>query len=380
MKKNKPLTIVWIIDALGMGGAERLMEPYLKYLNKDQFLLRVCTLQEKEGNPMANHIRKLDIPVDMVPIRRLRDPKAIPVLVRYLRRHEVDIVHTQLEFSNTLATLAARWQSIPTICTLHTFDRPVVGSKSFWRIRLMWWVLDHYCQRIIAVSEGLRQYYLHQAGFAPDKIVTLYNGINVENFANTTPNTRQALRSHWQIHEDTQLILTIAVLRPPKGIQHMLAALPLILAEQPNTRYIIVGDGEHKQALEALVSELNISDNVIFAGMRQDIPQILAAADLFVLPTLDDALPTVLIEAMAAQKPIVASEVGGVPELVEDGRNGLLVTPANPEALAAACLKLMNNQVLAKTMGIEGGNIAQDKFDIQKQVAALSEIYEGLLP
>jgi glycosyltransferase involved in cell wall biosynthesis len=169
--------------------------------------------------------------------------------------------------------------------------------------------------------------------------------------------------------------VTVAVLRPPKGIQFMIRALPTILAAHPNTYYLIVGSGAHQDALREEVRRAAIEDRVLFAGMRRDVPRVLAASDLFVLPTLTEALPTVLAEAMAAKLPIVASRVGGIPEMIQDGQNGILVQPEDPETLAGACIQLLNSPEKRIEMGAAGHRIANQKFSIERQVHQLKELY-----
>jgi glycosyltransferase involved in cell wall biosynthesis len=158
----------------------------------------------------------------------------------------------------------------------------------------------------------------------------------------------------------------------------MIEAMPMILTAVPDAKYIIVGDGAYGDTLKQAAQEM-AGESIIFTGTRQDIPELLAASDLFVLPTLQDALPTVLIEAMAAGKPIVASNVGGVPEIVDDGTTGLLVPAAEPEALAQASIQLLQDRDRRKEMGQTGQAVASQRFDIHTQVKRLGDMYEELL-
>ena len=367
--------ILWLIDGLGHGGAERLMVPYLRHLDKTLYTLRVGVLQERDGNPMAEKIRQLGIPVDLIPVPNLRSPGNVPRIWQYMRQYDIDLVHTQLEFANTLGTIAARWHGIPAIATLHTFEELEQSAKTTRRVRLMWSVLRHFNQRIISVSDEVRDYHIEHAKFDPQKIQTLYNGIDLSRFHDVAALERHTLG----IADDGPMILTVAVLRQPKGIQYMIEALPQILTAVPTAKYVVVGDGEHAQALRDCAAEFNVNESIHFTGTRDDIPQLLQACDLFVLPTLIDALPTVLIEAMAASKAIVASNVGGVPEIVRNGRNGLLVPPAQPDDLATACLQLLQDPDGILQMGKVGRDLAETQFDIHKQVRALSDVYQELL-
>jgi len=367
--------IVFLIDGLGMGGAERLLVIYLQYLDRTRFEPRVGVLQVKNGNPMAAEIEKLGVPIDAVPVKRLADPGALPRLLGYLRRVRPHVLHTRLEFADTLGVTVAKLLGIPTVSTLHTADAPQKGEKSYRRLKLHWWILRHITTRVIAVSEGTRRHHLRVGKLPPEKVVTLHNGIDLSRFIPVSPAERASLRASLGILPDAPVLITVAVLRPPKGIQFMLAALPDVLKIVPAARYLIVGDGDHRAALEKIAAEKGVSGRVIFTGTRRDIPQLLAAADIFVLPTLTEALPTVLAEAMAAEKPIIAGEVGGVPEMVDDGRNGLLVPPADSRALTEACVKLLENPQRAREMGRVGRQIVAERFDIQRQVRRLEALY-----
>jgi glycosyltransferase involved in cell wall biosynthesis len=216
-------------------------------------------------------------------------------------------------------------------------------------------------------------------GLAPDKVVTLYNGIDLSRFTARDRAENLATRQSLCIPPDAPLLTTVAVLRPAKGIQYMIEALPRILEVVPETRYLVVGGGQHENELKALARSRGVAERVIFAGVRSDVPSLLAMSDLFVLPTLGEALPTVLAEAMAAQKPIVVSEVGGVPEMIEHGRNGLLVPPADPDRLAEACLQLLQDPDRADAMARAGREIVERRFDIHQQGQRLSGLYRKIL-
>ncbi|MEW5985372.1 MAG: glycosyltransferase [Chloroflexota bacterium] len=379
---STPHPITYLIDALGLGGAERLLISTLRHLDRAQFAPRVCALQARDGNPVARDIERLDVAVDRVPVRNLRDPLALPRLLRYLGCERPALLHTQLEFANTLGTLAGRLLAIPTITTLHTFDDPPKGARAHRRLRLMWWCLRHFSRRILAVSEATRQHHVRLGRLSPTQITTLYNGIDLSPFHSGGWGIRGlslGLSPNPLIPAEARILMTVAVLRPEKGIQVMLSALPAILAAVPDVYYVVVGGGDHEAILRAEAARCGVAERVIFTGVRDDVPQLLSEAHVFVLPTFADALPTVLAEAMAAGRPIVASNVGGVPEMVEHGRNGLLVPPADPAALAQACIHLLNHPAQAQAMGRAGRAIVQQRFDARRQVRRLVEIYEELL-
>ena len=372
------IRVIWLIDSLGLGGAEHLMPIILSHFNTGQFEHRVCVLTHRSGNPIAVKIKDLGIPVDEVPVHNLRNQGNLPRLIRYLKQYQPDIIHTQLESSTTLGTLAASFLHIPAVCTLHVMKHYSKRSREYWRLRLMWISLRFFTKRVFAVSESARQFFIKTEHISPEQIQTLYNGIDLSTFSPKPVEQGDKLKE-FNIPLDSKVLMTVAYLREPKGIQYMLQALPVILAVHPQCRYLVIGEGDHKAALQKLAKDLGIENNVIFTGSRQDIPHMLALSDIFVLPTLDDALPTVLAEAMAAGKPIVASQVGGIPEMVINEKNGLLVPPQDPVKLAEACIDLLKHPEKAKVMGETGLDIATRTFNIENQCRQLEDCYKRLV-
>ncbi|MDQ3005536.1 MAG: glycosyltransferase family 4 protein [Chloroflexota bacterium] len=376
MDKTRP--IIWMIDSLGPGGAEQLMPTILKNLQQAGFSIRVCALQIRAGNPIASELQRLGLPVDLIPIRNLRQPLNLIHILRYLRLHRPQLLHTQLEFADILGTLAAKLLGIPSVSTVHTLD-VFPEKKSAWgRMKLRWFLLGRFCDRVIAVSEKTRLHYLQSGGLPHDKVITLYNGVDISRFKNMDATQTGKLKRELQLPLNSRIIMTVAVLREPKGIQFMIRALPGILEQCPDVHYLIVGDGVHRATLSDLAAGLSIKDHITFAGHRTDIPNLLASCDIFVLPTLKDALPTVLIEALAAEKPIIASDVGGVPEIIESGVNGLLVEPGDPSKLADACLQLLKDNALRSQIVQAGSATLRQRFSIDLQIEQLSRVYEEL--
>jgi glycosyltransferase involved in cell wall biosynthesis len=375
-KAAQKYKIAYLIDGLSMGGAERLMVPILKHLSRDHFDPYVCAMQSKDGNPMGDEIRALGVPVECLNQRRLRDPDAILRLIRYLKGIEADLVHTQLEAANILGNISAKLLRLPSVCTIHVIPSLEVKTKTKLHQRVEWFVLRHFCDRVISVSEEARQYYKQFSGSSPEQVTTIHNGIDLSAFVDMGyPIVRGTVRAELEIPQGAKVLVTVAVLRSLKGIQFMIRALPAVLASHPNTYYVIVGSGPHLGDLIEEAIKTGVSERVIFAGMRKDVPRLLAASDIFVLPTLTEALPTVLAEAMAAKLPIIASRVGGVPEMILDGKNGLLVEPENPDGLSSACIRLLKNPDERAAMGAAGWKTVNQRFNIERQVDHLQEVY-----
>jgi glycosyltransferase involved in cell wall biosynthesis len=251
-----------------------------------------------------------------------------------------------------------------------------VKTKTRLHQRAEWFALRYFCDHVISVSEEARRYHMEISHTSPDQVTTIYNGIDLSAFLTIDyAYERNAVRAELGIPRDANILITVAVLRPAKGIQFMIRALPAILASHPNTCYLIVGDGPHHNTLVQEVEKTGVKKRVIFAGMRKDVPRLLAVSDVFVLPTLTEALPTVLAEAMAARLPIVASRVGGIPEMIANGQNGFLVTPEDLDGFARACNHLLAHPEKRADMGAEGWKMVRQKFSIDRQVEQLKELY-----
>lgn len=371
------MKVLWIIDGLGPGGAESLMVPLLSSLKECNVHSRVCVLQVRSGNPIGDELKKLGVPVDLLPIKNLRNPLDIFRLMNYIRQHKPDVIHTQLETSDALGTIAARLLHIPSVSTLHTLEQHGTRKRKRWRNALRWNSLNMFARRVIAVSDVAHRHYI-SLGFRSEKLITLYNGIDLKKFRTETEATLNK-NDIFGVPNESTVLTTVAVLREPKGIQYLLHALPAIIEKVPNLYYAVIGDGPYRQNLEQLSSTLGIRERVLFMGYRSDIPEILAASDLFVLPTLVEALPTVLFEAMAAGVPVIVSNVGGVPEIVEHDVNGLLIPPADSTVLATACLRLLLDEALCNRLTTAARATVANRFDVRQQAGRLIALYDQMV-
>lgn len=370
--------IIWMIDSLGHGGAERLTLAILERFDRERFDLRVCALQERGGNPVAKDLQKAGIPVDLLNIPTLRHPANLFKITGYLRRHKPQLIHAQLEFSIVLGSLAAKLLGIPCVTTLHTLDNPQ-ENRAYWRYRITLAALKYLCDRSIGVSESTRQHHLRDGNIPGEKIITLYNGIDLSAYKFPTPEACLEKRKELGLAPNSIIAVTVAVLREPKGIQFMLQAMAQLRETNPNLQYLVVGDGEYGPALKEMARSLGLGNRVVFVGQRKDIPEILAVCDFFILPTLTEALPTVLMEAMAARKAMIASNVGGVPEMIQDGVNGRLLPPGDVPALVTACAQLADDSALRNAWGTAGQAICQEKFNIERQIVSLENLYASLI-
>lgn len=371
------LRVAYLIDSLGHGGAETLLVRYLEAVPALGVHPHVVVIQERDGNPMAGPIRALGVPLTTLAIDRLRRPGALDAVTRAIADTGADLVHTQLEFANILGTLAARRLGIPAVATLHTLDRPRPWSRDAVRYRLMARVLRHRSSSVLAVSASAARHFARASGAEPRSVTTLHNGIDLRPYAAEATDAGD-IRAEIGIPATARIVLTVAVLRPAKGIADMIDALPALVAAHPDVHYVVAGDGEARAALTSQAAARGVGDRVHLLGHRDDIPALLAAANAFVLPSHTEALPTVIIEALAAGVPVVATDVGGVPEMVDHGISALLVPARSPDRLADAVSRILSSPLQARAMATAGRRTAAERFDVGRQAGRLVAEYRRL--
>jgi glycosyltransferase involved in cell wall biosynthesis len=213
----------------------------------------------------------------------------------------------------------------------------------------------------------------------PPKVFLIPNGVEIKVFTEANQSLVEALAQEWKIRSHTPVIGTLARLHEQKGHSYLLDAVAQLRREIPDVKALVVGDGELRPSLEQRTQALRLSDSVIFTGTRRDVPEILALLDVFVLPSLWEGLPIALLEAMAAGLPVVATRVGGVPEVVVDGETGLLVPPRDPDALSEAILTLLQDPDLRQKMGQAGQERVREYFSVERMVEETEALYERLL-
>jgi glycosyltransferase involved in cell wall biosynthesis len=363
------MRLLWLIDSLHVGGAEALAVPFATRTRHD---LTVACLTTSRENIVEHELRRRGVKTVNLEARNLRDRTAFRRLEALVREQQFDLIHAHLTYSAIWSALLTRRTGIPSVVSLHvtpaatkdqessTVRRVGVEAKD----RLMRFAVNRWSKAIITVSAGLRDAY--GTGLDARKVRVVHNGIDVERFRADRAATRARLERDFGIPAGARIAVTVAVLRAGKGIEVLLDAVPNV----PDTVFLIVGDGPKREEWQSR----SPTDRVRWAGYRTDVHSILAGCDVFVHPSLDDAFPTVLLEAMAAGLPVVASRVGGIPEIVVDGVTGRLVPPGDANALAKAI-----QQDGLRAMGEAACQRAEREFSTEAWMARLESVYAEVL-
>ncbi|HEO70790.1 MAG TPA: glycosyltransferase family 1 protein [Candidatus Hydrogenedentes bacterium] len=287
------------------------------------------------------------------------------VLARAVRRFDVDIVHAHASHGHALACLA-RLLSECNVIVHRRIDRmPRSNALSRWKYRQA----DHYVAVCERVGNVLREF-----GVPAERITTIHSSIEPSWF-DVEPLSREELG----VAEGVPLLGCVGALVAQKNHLNLLEALPVILRETPQLQVVIIGEGELRGQIEGHIARFGLGAHVRLLGHRNDVPRILKALDLFVLPSRDEGIGGACIEALAAGVPVVATDVGGVGEVVQDGRTGLLVPAADPEALAHAVLHLLQTPKFAEALAARGRLLVHENFTVDRMVERTIGVYEKVL-
>lgn len=311
-----------------------------------------------------------EVPVKPFSLKGELDFNLLRVVFRLVRQYQPDIVHIHSRRgADVLGALGARFGGASAIILSRRVDDPVTGHLLD---RLKFGIL---CNRIIAVSEAIKSV-LVEGGVNPGKIRVVYSA--VEDFE-VRPEDRLWLRMRLGVPKEAPVIATIGRLIPRKGQRYLLEAVPRVLGYQPEVVFAFFGEGPDELLLKTLAKDLMVEEKVLFAGFEEKIERVLGGLDILVHPVLREGFAGVIREAMVAKVPVVATAVGGTPEMILHGQTGLLVPPADPEALAEAILTLLRNPEYARQLGERGRQYALEKFSVDAMVEGNLAVYYEVL-
>lgn len=365
----KPLVLM---SSLSPGGAEAVTVSFLRHLARQGGDVPLCTLTDRHDAGLAAELASAGVERLDLGARRLADPVALLRLVALVRRRGFDLVHAHGQDAAVMARWARRLTPFRLVATRHVLAEPGGTWRERLRARAALGALRG-ADAVVAVSRVAADRLL-PAGVRPTRIHVIPNGVDLPRFdpgANTEA-ARVIRRREAGIGEPL-IVLVPAVLRPGKGHDVLLEAVPRVRGRAPRVVFLLAGSGP--LAGEITARSAALGDAVRMLGHREDMSALMAAADVVCLPSESEALPTVLLEAAAAGRPTVATRVGGVPEVVEDGHTGVLVPPSDPEALAAALGELLETPARRRELGDAALARARRSFGMETQARRTLELW-----
>ncbi|MBA3612030.1 MAG: glycosyltransferase family 4 protein [Nitrospirales bacterium] len=296
----------------------------------------------------------------------------VPSYLWILKHCEIDVVNTHGSLDSWTASIAGRISSRrPIIVRTRHKSTPVSRT---WRHRLLYGKLPHV---VTTTGEAVRQGLMTRNRLSPSRVISIPTGVDLERFHPQPPDV--SLRKSLGLGNQGPLVGAVTFLRPEKGMMVLIEAVGWLKKRFSTVECVIIGDGGEKPALLDRIRELGLEHCVHLVGFRQDVPALLAILDVVVIPSFEEGIPQSLTQALAMERPVVASAVGGVPEVVQDGVNGLLVPPRDPEILAEKIAGLLHDPIAATRMGKVGRQVVQERYSMEHMLTQTEMVYRRLM-
>lgn len=370
------MRVVHIIKVIRIAGAEQHLLTLLAGLRRQHIDACMILLVEPH-KPMDNYLAALKaegVPVQPLIIRHHADMTLVPRLRRELKRLAPDIVHTHLIHADLYGTLAAHWLGIPVISSRHNDDafryRPPVKmvNRMLWRMTTAG----------IAISDAIAKFSITVEGAKPAQIHRIHYGLDTSVHPLDRSAAKNKLTADLKLPADSQLIGMACRLVEQKGVHYGLEAFIQLADSFPMAHMLVAGEGPLRPELETQAREAGLSKRVHFLGWRSDAPALMAALDILLVPSLWEGFGLVLLEAMAQQTPIIASNVSAIPEVVSDRQTGLLVAPRDVKGLKDALTELLKDSALRQHMGLIGRDRLESAFSAGRMVNETIDLYHTI--
>jgi sugar transferase (PEP-CTERM/EpsH1 system associated) len=362
-------TVCHVLHSLHYGGAEVLARRFAEGLRSEFRPVFACL---DDLGPLGERLRGHGVPVCVLDRRPGFDVRCVWRLARWLREQHVDLVHAH-QYAPFFYSSLARWTAgrIPVLFTEHGRDYP---DHRRWKRVMANRVLLRRHDHVVAVGQDVRRALIDYEGLPQDRIEVIYNGVSAQPFASDRAATRFALG----YTDEHLIIIQVARLNRLKDHPTAIRAIADLAKCHPHVRLLLVGDGEEREPIEALIDSLGLRDFVRLLGTRTDVPRLLHAADLFLLTSISEGIPLTLVEGMLARLPIVATRVGGVPEVIAHEQSGLLVESGDVAGIAHCLRRMMADDQLRREMGDAGHCRAERSFTDERMLHGYRLVYEAM--
>lgn len=379
----RKIKVLHIITRLCVGGAREVVLRIIDGLDKEKYdVTLVCGPEDAAiGCEETSKLRIVVIPQLIRGINLIKDLIALIKLYSFIKKGKFDIVHTHTSKAGILGRTAAKLSGVPIIFHMphgSIFHPIYLGKLSIFILSKIEKMAALYTDKIIVGANNEKEDFINKGIGSEDKYVKIPYYFVREGFSDVKVD-RQAKKRELNIPDDVLLFVNIARLVPEKGHIFCLEAFRKVADEVPNVMLLIVGDGRLKETIERKILELNLQKKVMLTGFREDIPEILSIIDISLHTSLWEGTPLAIVEAMSLGKAIVATAVGGIPEIIKDDVNGVLVQPQNTDELAKWIIRLSNDRALLTNLGREAQKCAKMRFDSKSIIGEINNLYDTYL-
>ena len=373
MNDNK-INILWLVDHLGYAGVLHGAGKYylntIPFFNKNKFNVILCVVRAEDN--LTKYFKDEGIQVKHLG-RSKFDPFVLNDLFKLVRSMNISLIHTHGYGSDNFGRIAGAFLRVPTI--VHAHDE----NKNYpWHQKLADLLLSRFTKKAIAVSESVKESCIKVRRIPENKLFMMHNGISIGDFIPLKTELLQKEKKRFNIEPASKVVGTIARLREEKGVKYLIESAAKILKVFPRTVFFIAGDGPLRENLENLSKNLGIYDKIIFAGFCDNVPAVLSIIDIFVAPSVTEGFGLGIVEAMAMGKPVIATRVGGIREILKDDETGLFIPPKNPDAISEKVIYLLKDDKETKRLG-EKAIEESKKYDINTYVEELEKRYLELV-
>jgi len=372
MLTAEKINVLFIVKPIQWSGADRVLLDVASRLNKERYqvMLAILSISPDEEVTIPEEFPK--IRYNMPNFNAWRMLRLVFQLCWAIHKHKIKIIHMNSYHPGNYVRLAGLLMRVPMVIDhWHGFNR------FNWKRKMICRFYNRFTDLSFAVSAGVGAYIERQCGLDPAKIKVLYNCVDLAQYQNKSLSGK--VRAELGLPLDQPVVGLVARLdHRAKGHLELLQALALLKDRHP-VHALIVGGGRRQEEMQELAASLGLARRVHFLGNRRDVPELLAAMDIFTLPSHSEGVSLAVLEAMAAGLPVIVSAVGGLPEIVQHEENGLLIPPKDPEALARSLARVLENPGLARTLGEKARAHIQAHYSVERMAQVVNDTYDGLV-
>jgi glycosyltransferase involved in cell wall biosynthesis len=373
-----PIRLLKIVPTLLCGGTENQAITLARSLHRQGFSLEVSCLRRL--GPFVKDLNDEGIPLTEYPVPGFFSVTALLQQAKFMRhvvKRRIDVMHSYSFYGNVFGILPAKLAGTPVVIA-SIRDRGAYLTPMQKRVQRL---ACRFADCVLVNAEAVKQW-LESEGYDPSQIVVIPNGVELSRFSDRPEPDR--IRAELGIPAGAPMVMVVSRFARQKGLEHFLEAASILAPRFPAVRFVMVGyanpaEQDYEDTLRTRAEQLGLTRRVTLTGLRSDVPALLAASTVSVMPSLNEALSNVLLESMAAGAPIVATRVGGTPEAILDGVTGLLVEPGDSAGLAASIARLLDDPGLAARLGSAARKAIEDRYSIERMVRATQDLYLDLL-
>lgn len=371
---NRKINVLHIITDFSIGGAEKNLLSILKNHDRNKFNILVAY---SFGGELENEFKKTGVHLykfqnTKLKFKSLQGFMTVFKLYKFIKKQKIDIVHTHLFVSYIWGGVAAKLAGAKLINSVQDI-RDISVGKVYKYLQFLEKLYARFTNRVIVYNQTTKEIMANR-GINSRKIEIISGGVDVFKLASYRKSDLRSIREKYHLY-DSQIVGISGGLKPVKNHKLFLKAATEVLKIIPDVKFVITGDGSEKEKLKILSLKLGLHDKIVFTGFVDDLYSVMATFDIFVLTSFSEGQPVIILEAMALGKPVIATAVGGVPELIKNGETGILVPSDDVRSLSASIIDLLQNEYKRKKIALAGQKMVEDNYNIKRMVKQIENLY-----